>query len=231
MPLSPTPWRVTKSETGLKGATTVKEDRITAAILLTFLMEMASHPLRVLTNPLAEARLAWSHAKVAAFSIAHPVAGGSEILPYPLGNNIYEEQYIDPASRTGTLNGGDIDLQVAPYKEVDVFRFILNLGATTGVVDLKIQDSADGSSWADLKDADAVVIAITQLTATDDNKMAVIEVTTRGYVVRQHIRTVLVMAAASTLTGITMQAYGHAGDTPVPVSADRIELKTGVVAT
>ncbi len=198
---------------------------IYATALALFLAELVSHPLRVLSNPLAELR-----AGVLAYS--RPVVGGmGEILPYPLGRNIYEEQYVDPASRTGTLNGAGIDLQAAPYKEFDNFRFILQLGATTGVVDLKIQDSANGSSWADLLDADAGILDITQLTATDDNKFAVIEVTTRAYTVRRHIRAVLVMAAASTLTGVFLQAYNHAGETPTPVDAGRAELKVGASAT
>ncbi len=191
-----------------------------------FLTELLSHPFRVLSNPLAELR-----AGVTAY--ARPMTGGmGEILPFPLGRNIYEEQLLDPVSRAGSaVNSATIDLQLAPYKEFDNFRFILMLGATTGAVDFEIQDSADDSAWATLKDADAADVDITQLSATDDNQFAVIEVTTRAYTVRRYIRATLTPASAGTLTGVFLQAYNHAGDTPTPAATDRAELKVPVSAT
>lgn len=199
--------------------------QVYATALALFLTELVSHPLRVLSNPLAELR-------AGALAYSRPVGGGSEILPYPLGNNIYEELYMNPESVAGSAkNGTTIDLQAAPYKEFDNFRFILMIGATAGENDLKIQDSADDSSWADLKDADAAVLDITQMADDDDGKFAVIEVTTRAYTVRRYIRAVATPADAATLIAMFVQAYNHAGDTPVPVSADRAELKVGVSAT
>ena len=200
--------------------------QIYATALALFLTELISHPLRVLSNPLAELR-------AGVLSYSRPVAGGmGEILPYPLGNNIYEEQYMNPESVAGSAkNGTTIDLQAAPYKEFDNFRFILMIGATAGENDLKIQDSADNSVWATLKDADAADMDITQMADDDDNKFAVIEVTTRAYTVRRYIRAVATPADAATLIAMFLQAYNHAGETPVPVAADRIELKVGASAT
>lgn len=198
---------------------------LNGAVLLMFLRELVEHPLRVLTSPL-------NYLRAGALAYARPVGGGSEILPYPLGNNIYEEQYMNPESIAGTAkNGGTIDLEAAPYKEFDNFRFILLLGATAGVVDFEVQDSADGSSWATLTDADGADLDVTQMTATDDNKFVVIEITTRAYVVRRRIRATVTPASAATLIAVYLQGYNHAGDTPTPAAADRLELKVGKSAT
>ncbi len=195
---------------------------LNGAVLLTFLQELVAHPLRVLSSPL-------NYLRAGALAFSRPVAGGSEILPYPLGRNIHEEQYIDPVSGgSGATNGAGIDLQGAPYKEYDNFRFILLLGATTGTVDMKVQDSPDDSAWSDLVDADAGVLDITQLSGTDDNKFAVIEVTTRAYTVARYIRVVVTNGASTTLQAVFLQGYNHAGDTPTPAHASRAELKVGV---
>ena len=149
-----------------------------------------------------------------------------------MGRQIYEELYMNPESVAGSAkNGATIDLQLAPYKEFDNFRFILMIGATAGENDFEIQDSADDSAWATLKDADGADVDITQMADDDDNKFAVIEVTTRAYTVRRYIRAVVTPADAATLIAVYLQAYNHAGDTPTPAAADRFELKVPVSAT
>lgn len=203
-------------------------------LLLPVLLAQVLAPLRVLTSPLSEAWRRPHRVRDLLLSGLVPIAGGSpDVSLFPLGRHIYEEQYIDPASRApGTVNGAGINLRSGVPRDCDNFRFIVLVGATDGTTDFKVQDSADDVTYLDLKDADAANVAITQFAATDDNKFSALEVTVRGYTVRQYIRGVLtVTGGLATLGAVFLQGYRYEGETPVPASADRKELKVPAVAT
>lgn len=62
---------------------------------------------------------------------------------------VYE--LLAPATRTSSANGTGVNLATAPHRG-DNAMVILHIGAVTGTaptLDVKIQDSADNSSWAD----------------------------------------------------------------------------------
>jgi hypothetical protein len=101
--------------------------------------------------------------------------------------------HIVPASRAaGTVNGTGIDTN-APAAGYDYATFILLLGTVdagiTGV-DLKVQESDDNSTWADITGA-----AVVSLDGSDDNKRARIGVRLGGRANRKrYVRGVLVVA-------------------------------------
>lgn len=85
-------------------------------------------------------------------------------------------------SITGTVNGPAVDLR--PYRGKVVL--ILNSAAGTGTtptLDLKVQDSADGSTgWADLLSASEVGL-FTQVTTTDSLQAVMVDTEyVRGFV-------------------------------------------------
>lgn len=78
---------------------------------------------------------------------------------------------IDPdAYDTGTQGTDSVDMR---YHNRVMFIVMVGTLGTSGTVDFKVQESADGSTWSDLSGK-----AITQLTdaGTDDDKQAIVEV-------------------------------------------------------
>src|SRR5262245_23290463 len=74
---------------------------------------------------------------------------------------------INPANNNNsTQNSDSVDLS-----KFHAAMFILLLGSVDSTNDFKLQESADASSWSDLSGK-----SITQMTGTDDNKVAVISV-------------------------------------------------------
>lgn len=69
--------------------------------------------------------------------------------------------------------GGAVTSDWAPIKLFEHAFGLLLLGATDGTVDAKLQEASDSSGTGA---ADLTGKAITQLSATDDNKQAVIDV-------------------------------------------------------
>lgn len=81
--------------------------------------------------------------------------------------DIYRQVLLDPAA-ISTGNSAWVDLSAAHSAE-----FFLAIGATDGVVDMKLQEAQDASGTG-AKDITGAVI--TQLSATDDNQQAAIEI-------------------------------------------------------
>jgi len=77
--------------------------------------------------------------------------------------------------------------------------FIVSVGAATGVTDCKLQESASTSSgYTDISDK-----AVTQFSATDDNKQALINLNSSelgdG---KRYVRAVLTCGAGTTIVGV-----------------------------
>lgn len=71
-----------------------------------------------------------------------------------LSSNISPVSTLAPAARTGTANGAGVDLQ-----GYDAAAVVINIGDVTGTsptATIKIQDSADNSTFADVAAADLV---------------------------------------------------------------------------
>lgn len=117
----------------------------------------------------------------------------------------------DPGA-SGTTNGESLDTQL-----FEGYEAVLALGNTDRVVDFKLQDSADNSTFADITGA-----AITQLAATDDNKIAVISV----WRPRRYVRPVTITGAGGlvTLLAVVGRGFNPTGQTPVAAHADRAQL-------
>lgn len=110
--------------------------------------------------------------------------------------------HIVPASRSaGTVDGSAIDTNGF---DAVTFQIVCGDIGAGGTVDAKIQESADGSTnWADITGA-----AITQLGATDDNKLPTIDVAVGGRANRKrYLRAEVVTAIATVAFGVVAALY------------------------
>lgn len=98
-------------------------------------------------------------------------------------------KHLAGGSAIGTVNGAGLNTQ--GYSEAMVV-LATGLAAATGTLDVKIQDSADNSAWADVTGA-----AFAQLTATDDNVVKIARLKLDGNGIRRYIRAVGVVATAT----------------------------------
>ena len=87
----------------------------------------------------------------------------------------------------GALNGATVDTQ--GFSEALVVLAVGVAGA--GTLDAKIQDSADGSSWADVTGA-----AFTQVTGTGDQSLQIARLKLDGNTVRRYVRAVTTTVTA-----------------------------------
>lgn len=95
----------------------------------------------------------------------------------------------------GTVNDAAIDRST-----YNVALIIANVGTVATSFDLKIQDSADGSTgWADLVAGQFGGVAITQVTPANDETTVELEVDLRK--ARRYIRTVRVVVGAAVING------------------------------
>jgi len=95
-------------------------------------------------------------------------------------------KYGVAGSAAGTINGPSID--TVGYSEATI---CLALGNATGTLDVKVQDSLDGSTgWADIVGA-----AFVQKTATDDNSADIGMVKLDGNTAKRYIRIVSTVQA------------------------------------
>jgi hypothetical protein len=116
---------------------------------------------------------------------------GSQVAP-----DLLAKQTIRPQSiGAGTLNGLAVDTQ--GYDEAVV---VLDTGTfTTGTLDVKVQESADGSSgWTDIAGA-----AFAQVTSTTDDSVYVGSIRMEGPRLR-YLRAVAVVATAACLGAVTI---------------------------
>lgn len=102
------------------------------------------------------------------------------------------------AVRTATANGTGVDIQ--GYREV--LKIMLNVGTVTGTtptLNVKIQDSEDNSTYADVTG-----LAFAQVTAAGNWSIGV---NTRA--VRSHIRVVMTIAGSTPSFPCTILAVGQ----------------------
>ena len=126
-------------------------------------------------------------------------------------------QAIDPADLgDGATNGQSIDMQ--GFTSID---YVLSIGAqgAGGTADMKVQDSADNSSFADLTGA-----ALTQVADTGDNKIYILSV---WRPTRRYVRPVVTIAGVgvAVIASVIGVRYGVAGTKPITQHADVGELK------
>lgn len=123
-------------------------------------------------------------------------------------------QSINPADLgDGATNGSSVDMQ--GYSGV---AFILTVGNITDTVDLKAQDSADDSTFADITSA-----SITQVAGTGDNKVYILDC---WRPTKRYVRPVVTAGGtgATVIAGVLAVQYGINGLTPITQHADVGEL-------
>ncbi len=110
-------------------------------------------------------------------------------------------------------------LRTQRCRHVDFFVLV---GAITGTIDAKVQDSPDDSAWADLSPA----VAITQLAATDDDVLVVLSVKEGSH--REYVRVVVTPTGGTTnLGGILAIGYPVLGESPPSQEATTQEIVEG----
>lgn len=87
--------------------------------------------------------------------------------------NYYPDYAVVAAIDPQTLDNASATSDWASMADFDYIDFIVNVGATDITVDAKVQ-SADDSSGTN--NTDITNLAVTQLTATDDNKQVILRV-------------------------------------------------------
>jgi hypothetical protein len=118
---------------------------------------------------------------------------------------------------TTAVNSASLDTQKC--RHVDIFILV---GAITGTIDAKLQDSADDSSFADLSPA----VAITQLAATGDDQLAVLSAKEGSH--RRFVRAVVTPTGGSTnLGGILGIGYPVLGEAPPTQETTTAEIVEG----
>lgn len=133
---------------------------------------------------------------------------------------IYRQQVANPATiTTGTIPATYID--ASPY---EAFAFVLELGATDNTVDMKVVQATAGAGTGS-KDVSGAVI--TQLSGTDDNKQASIEVDTANLDLANGFRYVAVTATIAGTTTASIYFVGYnAKSVPVTQPAAYVEQVT-----
>lgn len=115
-------------------------------------------------------------------------------------NAVVRHGYGGSAFGGGALNGASVDTK--GFSEALV---ILATGvAGAGTLDVKIQDSADNSDWADVTGA-----AFAQLTGSDDNVVKIARLKLDGNLVRRYIRVTSTVATAAIEHTVTFVLSGN----------------------
>jgi len=122
---------------------------------------------------------------------------------------IYEQLVAGPAVvATGTVPASYIDVS-----NFERFQFKINMGATDGVLDAQVVQAtaAAGTGSKNITGA-----AITQLSATDDNKQALIEVQVSKMDINNDFRYVAITITAAGTTTLSCEFRGlNPGKAPV----------------
>ena len=126
-------------------------------------------------------------------------------------------QAVDPADLgDGATNGQSVDMS-----GFNAIEYMLSVGAqgAGGTIDMKLQDSADNSSFADVSGA-----ALTQIADTGDNKIYILSC---WRPTRRYVRPVVTVAGTgvAVIAGVIGFRHGVAGLKPVTQHADVGELK------
>lgn len=135
---------------------------------------------------------------------------------------VKRQQVANPAAiTTGTIPASYIDVS-----GFESFAFVFELGATDNTVDMKVVQAtaADGTGSKDVSDA-----AITQLSGTDDNKQAGVEVDVNQLDINNGFHFV---AVTCTIAGTTTGAVVFYGVNPrnAPVSQPAAFAEQVIVA-
>ncbi len=118
---------------------------------------------------------------------------------------------------TGATNSASLDTQRC--RHVD---FFVPVGVISGTVDVKVQDSADDSTFADLSPA----LAITQMADTDDGQMVVISVKEGSH--RRYVRIVVTITGGAVSFGAAIAiGYPVTGESPPTLDATIQEVVEG----
>lgn len=149
-------------------------------------------------------------------------AGQGTVYPLVLYNPINVELPVTPLLRDNlTVNGTTTDMQ-----GVDHICYLVLIGATDIVVDVKLQqgDVANGSDAADFSPA----IAATQITATDDDTVVVLEAS-RQVITGRYVRPVVTIGNGTlgANVGVIALPNTHAGELPLTGHADILEHVIG----
>lgn len=104
-------------------------------------------------------------------------------------------------SAIGAVNGASVDTK--GYSEALVI-LATGVAVATGTLDVKIQDSADNSSWADVTGA-----VFAQLTAADDQALKIGRLKLDGNLVRRYIRAVGTVGTATVDFAVTFVLSGN----------------------
>lgn len=119
-----------------------------------------------------------------------------------LFQEVYRQQVANPAViTTGTVPATYIDAS-----SFEAFAFVFELGATDNVVDMKVVQ-ATASDGTGSKDVTGAVIV--QLSGTDDNKQAAIEVEANKLDLANGFRYVAVTATIAGTTTAAIVFYGY----------------------
>lgn len=118
--------------------------------------------------------------------------------PYPVVGTIKSFQSIKPQSSSSTVNGTGVD--TTGYEEAII---VLDCGTTTatGTLDVKVQDSADNSSFADIAGGG---VSFTQVVPANDDAIYVGVVRLSDNNIRRYIRVVGVAATAASIYGASI---------------------------
>jgi len=110
--------------------------------------------------------------------------------------------YGAAGSATGTVTGPAID--TTNYTEATIILAIGTI-AGSGTLDVKVQDSPDGSTdWQDVLDPDSVSIKFPQKLAANNNTAAIGMLKLDGNTVRKWFRIVSVVAVAAADHGVSV---------------------------
>lgn len=112
----------------------------------------------------------------------------------------YEEVYRQQVKDPGTLTTGTLPASYINVGDYERFAFLLELGATDQTTDFKVVQ-ATAAAGTGSKDVSGAVI--TQFSATDDNKQAIIEVETKKLDINNGFYFVAVTSTVATGTATT----------------------------
>lgn len=122
-------------------------------------------------------------------------------------------QVVNPQTGNNTtVNGTAVDM--AGW---DGVYFVVMVGATDTTVDAKLQDSADGTTFADISGA-----SLSQWSATDDNKAKAIDIWRPS---RRYVRPVVTIGAGTSGAVVAVLAVRYRGTGRRPPTQDLAELK------
>lgn len=210
---------------------------------LSVLLAILSTPFRAVSKPIIEV---WGNLKRAKVRVGTwdeidlfgldglrsrglilPMAGAADVSSYPLAHQLFEKLLISPQLVDGaTVVATDIDTHAAPLRDCDNIRFICIWGATDAVIDFTVEDSADGTTYAALKDGAGTAIKLVQIVDTNDNHFGVIEITRRAFTIRRYLQLSCVVAStgAGGSVAAILQGYRHTGELPIAADATRAQL-------